>query len=99
MYAYACSLHAYAYSKYTYAYSRAMYADPMHVHAYSCPENPIFVWFSFSFVFSHMFSLHLISFVLRLSSCLSVLSCFSLFISLMLVRVFYLFIYIDMDMI
>ena len=67
-----------------------------HTHA---QKILFFVLFSFSFVFSHMFSLHLISFVLRLSSCLSVLSCFSLFISLMLVRVFYLFIYIDMDMI
>ena len=99
MYAYACSLHAYAYSKYAYAYSRVVYVDPMHVHTYSCPENPISVLFAFSFVFSHMFSLRLISFVLRLSSCLSVLSCFSLYTSLMLVRVFYLFVYMDMHMI
>ena len=99
MYVYACSLHAYAYSKYASAYNKAMYVDPMHVHTYSCLENPNSVLFAFSFVFSHMFSLRLISFVLRLSSCLSVLSCFSLFTSLMLVRVFYLLVYMDMHMI
>ena len=55
--------------------------------------------FTFSFVFFHMFSLCLISFVLSLCSYLSVLSCFSLFASLMLVKVFDLFIYMDMHMI
>ena len=72
---------------------------PMYAHAYFCLENPNLVLLAFSFVFFHVFSLCLISFVLSLSSYLSVLSCFSLFTSLMLVRVFDLFIYMDMHMI
>ena len=71
---------------------------PMYAHAYFCPENPNSVLFAFSFVFFHMFNLCLISFVLSLNSYLSVVF-FSLFTSLMLVRVFDLFIYMDMHMI
>jgi len=94
VYAYTFLMHVHAYTKYAYAYKLAVYVGPMYAHAYSAQKTLIqfcLLFFCFLLHVEPLFNL----FFLSLSSRLSVLPRFNLFTSLMLVRVFDLFIYMN----